>query len=1029
MYCCDENDQPQPYQKRYGKDMQLQIRCLVNVLIWQLVAMSVAVMSLAPTLSYGKSTLFKGNNLGAQLFNDGGYSGALPRPALVTANGDKSPKIGLFGLNVYDAWYDLFSDNSRALPYLLGKDIQVANLELVHYSHSNLPNPKGVIPKKYQPNGICGGYISHGTATMGIMVARPYDITDRTREGTLGIVPNARYYVTNSPVIDDNGTPACSGRSWRNADYAKLDLLVDNLNAGDVVNASLGFVNGSDPLLYREDLEAFLVFVKKLAGKGVVTVMAAGNTGKDLSADVCQYWTNGALSADKAPILVGMSRGDSFTDGNYRDTASNYGDCVTMFSWGSGYSALHVPYANNPGVGSWPRTLDTFGGTSGAASLVAGTIAAMQGYAKYILGRPLTLEEVKQIVEETGTQSADPLRDRIGKQPNLRAAIKSIDELRANECRKSGGARTQGTCSGSVSTPDDNDVYGNPNYASPNLPDPTALQPNPQPGAACAGARLGWPERSLGPCFGLTSNTISGSISTALADPPNSGSATFKCENTAWSVENNVCVAATKCAAQTISWPGSSATCSAQLREGLQGEVVDVNDLVDDEIGEASYRCDSTGWTKLAGRCSYTPSGKVTYTTVYSQLSKPDGWGVAPHGYKPITLNAAGVTNISLSAPPGNKRKVRLLIQGDTNGAIAYGDCASRWLTVWPYGRDSGLSFAPNAQIEDVVNDPTTVNSGCRVRHVLGSINDPTTVKGRWIEYTNGRPTSNGSSSSEIKLIGPYTWEQDDSLTCNEKNGASFCSQGRFEKPIAMPAVLDFDVFDTGARRQNVSVQWRGYRIEIEITRDPLDPNPTSYPAIHEWKRHNVDAGISQWDEYSYRPHGMDAPSNWAPWGRTYTGPWEIARTFLTMSSIPSYLVDYGRQLLRCDETLTFKQTSDNCISLGYVLNKANFNAEGLPWLEQSFGKKKDKFVFVKMEPDGHGLKRPFTGWKEQENVANPFSSNNPTIDQSPHWYLVFRPTDWGDALSSIAEMITRDLERRRMIERIVTTILDDDDD
>jgi hypothetical protein len=87
-----------------------------------------------------------------------------------------------------------------------------------------------------------------------------------------------------------------------------------------------------------------------------------------------------------------------------------------------------------PGVQRVDRNYyNFFNGTSSASAVVAGAVTAMQGRAKGFLGRPLSPEELRQLLVQTGMPqvpaSGSTIEKKIGPLPNLEAANNRLEDL------------------------------------------------------------------------------------------------------------------------------------------------------------------------------------------------------------------------------------------------------------------------------------------------------------------------------------------------------------------------------------------------------------------------------------------------------------------------------------------------------------------------------------------------------------------------------------------------------------------------
>ncbi|KAK6821780.1 subtilisin-like protease [Apiospora arundinis] len=116
---------------------------------------------------------------------------------------------------------------------------------------------------------------------------------------------------------------------------------------------------------------------------------------------------------DSGAIMVGAS---TSTLPRTRLVQSNYGSRVDVHAWGQNILTSTVDdsqqdiYAN-------------FSGTSGATPIVAGAALSIQGMLAAKGKAKLRPKEMRKLIAKGGSSTADPSKDRIGVQPDLRALI------------------------------------------------------------------------------------------------------------------------------------------------------------------------------------------------------------------------------------------------------------------------------------------------------------------------------------------------------------------------------------------------------------------------------------------------------------------------------------------------------------------------------------------------------------------------------------------------------------------------------
>lgn len=179
-------------------------------------------------------------------------------------------------------------------------------------------------------------------------------------------------------------------------------------------------------------------------GRGISVVEAAGNGGEGF--DRPDYRVSG-LQKDSGAIVVGagvpptnhfdVDRGyQSIGVPRSRIWFSNYGRIVDVQAWGWHVTTLGYGDAQGGGENRW-YTL-RFSGTSSASPIVTGAVACIQGHARARRGRPLTPEQVRRFLVQTGTRQeagpGRPVSQHIGPQPHLPAALRACNSL-AQKCR------------------------------------------------------------------------------------------------------------------------------------------------------------------------------------------------------------------------------------------------------------------------------------------------------------------------------------------------------------------------------------------------------------------------------------------------------------------------------------------------------------------------------------------------------------------------------------------------------------------
>ncbi|MEM7379807.1 MAG: S8 family peptidase [Bacteroidota bacterium] len=305
-----------------------------------------------------------------------------------------------------------------------------------NFSHEDLRRNVG---------GLLGGnnnttdlrWFNHGTAVFGEMTG------DRNTFGVTGISPSAN---VRAYSIFGVGTANAIRRA------------ADNLSPGDVMlielhrpgprypggNTQFGFIAIE---WWPDDLAA----LQYATNKGIIVVEAAGNGSQNLDDAIYNTRPSGFPTSWRNPfrrpaghdsgcILVGAGAPPPGTNGGNwgadrsRLGFSNYGASLDAQGWGRGvttcgYGDIRGTNPNNQN--EWYTNF--FSGTSSASPIVTSTVACLQGIQKAAGRALLTPRRMRQLLRSTGSPQqpgANPVTQRIGNRPNLRALVRAVASRR-----------------------------------------------------------------------------------------------------------------------------------------------------------------------------------------------------------------------------------------------------------------------------------------------------------------------------------------------------------------------------------------------------------------------------------------------------------------------------------------------------------------------------------------------------------------------------------------------------------------------
>jgi hypothetical protein len=310
--------------------------------------------------------------------------------------------------------------------------------------HEDLPNRSNrlhVSPKVPRTMNMdaCNQSRHHGTAVLGVVAG-----VDNTM-GIVGAAPNVAWVEVashiNSAGVKGNVATA-------------IDSVLPLMAAGDVLLIEWQEVSGSTPNLPAEVKAATFAAIGRAIAKGVIVIEPAGNFNNDLD-QINTLNPSHPMFQDSGAILVGAcNMPDASGNGRTRWVGkpadfppastyppflpdcnpdglppvfpgSNFGARVDCYAWGEGIES--AGYGWDGGTTGTNSYTNRFGGTSGAAAIVAAAAVLIQGLYKSATGSPLTPAAMRTLLRTTGTAQQPPgASQKIGVMPDVRRAVDSF---------------------------------------------------------------------------------------------------------------------------------------------------------------------------------------------------------------------------------------------------------------------------------------------------------------------------------------------------------------------------------------------------------------------------------------------------------------------------------------------------------------------------------------------------------------------------------------------------------------------------
>ena len=294
-----------------------------------------------------------------------------------------------------------------------GADVGFIDLERAwNLNHEDLVAKEPTLIFNDNRYGVNGFRDDHGTSVLGIVAGVDNNV------GIVGVAPGVS-----------------SIRLVSRYEAATTTTPPTESNVADAIVAAVNVMAPGDVLLLEVDrnylpteieIDNFDA-IRLAAASGIIVVEAAGNGNANLD----ELPDGEGLHGDSGAIIVGSCE-SALPHNRYvgmgAGQGSNYGSRINCFAWGerittSGYGDVDPHAEENAKYTYW------FGGTSGAAAIIAGTALIIQGMyqATPPAGGRLSPSQMRTILSDsvTGTPQGPDTNGNIGVMPNLRLILET----------------------------------------------------------------------------------------------------------------------------------------------------------------------------------------------------------------------------------------------------------------------------------------------------------------------------------------------------------------------------------------------------------------------------------------------------------------------------------------------------------------------------------------------------------------------------------------------------------------------------
>ena len=313
--------------------------------------------------------------------------------------------------NLENQWYIFRCGTDRAWAMATGEGVVVADIDwgflITHQDFASRVDSSRAYNSFDGGNNVStGNYIYHGTAVLGLVGAGDNDL------GIVGFAPRASLW----PVQADIGPgPRLVGNTWANA----INWVRTSDSGGrrkviilEVQTAAFG---------NYEQVLSVNAAIRTAISEGIVVCVPAGNGNRDAGID-----DSGNPIPETGSILVGATLYHSTE--NRRLGRSNWSPRIVVSAPGDESHDVTCSYLSETGY------RNPFGGTSGAAPKVAGTVALMLE-----VNPELTHEQIRTILNTTGSPIVTDPAKPVGTFLNAEAAVGQAAQRRVSGAAVSSG--------------------------------------------------------------------------------------------------------------------------------------------------------------------------------------------------------------------------------------------------------------------------------------------------------------------------------------------------------------------------------------------------------------------------------------------------------------------------------------------------------------------------------------------------------------------------------------------------------------